>query len=33
MRRIRVSFTGLSVEFVDRDRALEQVRELGEKDT
>jgi len=33
MRRIRVSFAGLSVEFVDRERALEQVRELGEKGT
>jgi len=33
MRRIRVSFADLSVEFVDRDRALEQVRELGEKGT
>jgi len=29
MRRIRVLFAGISVEFVDRDRALEQMRELG----
>jgi len=33
MRRVRVSFAGLSVEFVDRERALEQVRELGVKGT
>jgi len=33
VKRIRVSFAGLEVEFVDRERALEQVRELGERGT
>ena len=33
MKRIKVSFAGLEVEFVDRERALEQVREFGERGT
>jgi len=33
MRRIRVTFAGLSIEFVDRGRAVEQVREIGERGT
>jgi len=33
VKRIKVSFAGLEVEFVDRERALEQVRELGERGT
>ncbi len=32
-RRVRVSFAGLEVDFVDRDRALSQVEELAEKGT
>ncbi len=33
MERIKVSFAGLEIEFVDRDRALRQIEELGEKGT
>jgi len=33
MRRIRVAFADLNIEFVDREKALEQIRELGEKGT
>ena len=33
MKRIKTSFAGLEVEFVDRERALEQVREFGERGT
>ncbi len=33
MERVRVSFAGLEVDFVDRDRALSQVVELAEKGT
>jgi len=33
MRRVKVAFANLSIEFTDRNRALEQVRELGEKGT
>jgi len=33
MRRIRVTFANLNIEFVDREKALEQIRELGEKGT
>jgi len=33
VRRIKVSFAGLEVEFVDRERALAQIRELGERGT
>jgi len=33
VKRIKVSFAGLEVEFVDRERALEQVREFGERGT
>jgi len=33
MKKIKTSFAGLTIEFVDRERAIEQVRELGEKGT
>ena len=33
MKRVRLSFAGLEIEFVDRDRALKQVEELAEKGT
>jgi len=33
MKRIRVAFADLNTEFVDREKALEQIRELGEKGT
>jgi len=33
VKKIKVSFAGLEVEFVDRERALEQVREFGERGT
>jgi len=33
LKRVKVSFADMLVEFVDRERALEQVRELGEKGT
>jgi len=33
VKRIKVSFAGLEVEFIDRERALEQVREFGERGT
>ncbi|MCE4599014.1 MAG: ATP-binding protein [Desulfurococcales archaeon] len=33
MGRVKLGFAGLEVDFVDRERALEQVRELGEKGT
>ncbi len=33
MRRIKVSFAGLEVEFTDRDKALQQVEEVAEKGT
>ena len=33
LRRVRLSFAGLEVEFVDRERALKQIEELAEKGT
>jgi len=33
VRRVKLSFAGLEVEFVDRDRAIQQVLEWGEKGT
>jgi len=33
VRRIRVTFADLNIEFVDREKALEQIRELGKKGT
>jgi len=33
VKRIKVSFAGLEVEFVDRERALAQIRDLGERGT
>jgi hypothetical protein len=33
MRRVRLSFAGLEVEFADRDRAIQQVLEWGERGT
>ncbi len=33
MKRVKLSFAGLEIEFMDRDRALKQVEELAEKGT
>jgi ABC-type cobalamin/Fe3+-siderophores transport system ATPase subunit len=33
MRRVRLPFAGLEVEFADRDRALQQIQEWAEKGT